>query len=143
MDASNAITTRFSPYLVLEYVTNERINNAGGGHSPPPASPVPMQHLSCHITSMSLSHACKAIISCIKQEKGYNIKKFYYNDKFLLNIKTLLKFLRYSYYVLTDWKVLHLILRELPQVMQNRALVLSRYSNDIDLFAAALCSMVS
>lgn len=48
----------------------------------------------------------------------------------------------YSLYFLTDWKVLYLILKELPQVMQNRALVLSRH-NDIDFFAAALCSMVS
>ncbi|KMQ95864.1 tuberin-like isoform x1 protein [Lasius niger] len=103
--------TRFSPYLALEHGTTERMNSAGGGNSPPPASPVPLQHLSCHITSMSLTHGCKTIISCIKQEK--------------------------------DWKVLYLILKELPQVMQNRALVLSRHSNDIDFFAAALCSMVS
>jgi len=46
-------------------------------------------------------------------------------------------------FFLTDWKVLYLILKELPQVMQNRALVLSRHSNDIDFFAAALCSMVN
>ncbi|KYM81590.1 Tuberin [Atta colombica] len=91
LDASNATITRFSPYLVLEHV--------------------PLQHLSCHITPISLTHGCKTIISCIKQEK--------------------------------DWKVLYLILKELPQVMQNRALVLSRHSNDIDFFAAALCSMVS
>ncbi|XP_039314149.1 tuberin isoform X1 [Solenopsis invicta] len=103
--------TRFSSYLVLEHGTSERMNNAGGGNSPPPVSPVPLQHLSCHITPISLTHGCKTIISCIKQEK--------------------------------DWKVLYLILKELPQVMQNRALVLSRHSNDIDYFAAALCSMVS
>ncbi|KAM0730676.1 Tuberin [Formica fusca] len=108
LEAPNA--TRFSPYLVLEHGATERMNSAGGGNSPPPASPVPLQHLSCHITPMSLTHGCKTIISCIKQEK--------------------------------DWKVLYLILKELPQVMQNRALVLSRH-NDIDFFAAALCSMVS
>lgn len=44
--------------------------------------------------------------------------------------------------VFVDWKVLQLVLKELPQVMQNRALVLSRHTNDIDYFAAALCSMV-
>ncbi|EZA47091.1 Tuberin [Ooceraea biroi] len=109
LDATNGTVTRFSPYLVLEHGT-ERMSSAGGGNSPPPASPVPLQHLSCHITPMSLTHGCKVIISCIKQEK--------------------------------DWKVLHLILKELPQVMQNRALILSRHSNDIDFFAAALCSMV-
>ncbi|XP_066593113.1 tuberin [Prorops nasuta] len=42
-----------------------------------------------------------------------------------------------------DWKILYLILKEMPQIMQNRALILSRNSNDIDFFAAALCSMVS
>ncbi|XP_032669228.1 tuberin [Odontomachus brunneus] len=111
LDASNGTVMRFSPYLVLEHFTTERMNSASGGNSPPPASPAPLQHLSCHVTPMSLTHACKAVILCIKQEK--------------------------------DWKVLHLILKELPQVMQNRALMLSRHSNDIDVFAAALCSMVS
>jgi len=69
LDATNATVTRFSPYLILEHGT-ERINSAGGGNSPPPASPVPLQNLSCHITPMSLTHGCKVIISCIKQEKG-------------------------------------------------------------------------
>ncbi|XP_033337917.1 TSC complex subunit tuberin isoform X3 [Megalopta genalis] len=109
-DAQNASVTRFSPYLVLEHAATERMNSGGGGNSPPPASPAP-SHLSCQITHMSLAHACKAVISCIKSEK--------------------------------DWKVLQLVLKELPQVMQNRALVLSRHTNDIDCFATALCSMVS
>ncbi|KAK2584988.1 hypothetical protein KPH14_008518 [Odynerus spinipes] len=111
LDPSNATVIRYSPYLVLEHAPSERMNNAGGSSSPPPASPAPLQHLSCQVTHMSLAHACKAVISCIKQEK--------------------------------DWKVLQLVLKELPQVMQNRALVLSRHSNDIDFFATALCSMVS
>ncbi|KOC65846.1 Tuberin [Habropoda laboriosa] len=110
-DAQNSSVTRFSPYLVLEHATAERMNSGGGGSSPPPVSPAPLQHLSCQITHMSLAHACKAVISCIKLEK--------------------------------DWKVLQLVLKELPQVMQNRALILSRHTNDIDYFAAALCSMVS
>jgi hypothetical protein len=41
-----------------------------------------------------------------------------------------------------EWRVLHLILQEVPQVMQNKALILSRHGNDIDYLAAALCSMV-
>ncbi|XP_076749493.1 TSC complex subunit tuberin isoform X3 [Xylocopa sonorina] len=110
-DAQNLSVTRFSPYLVLEHATSERMNSGGGGSSPPPVSPAPLQHLSCQITHMSLAHACKAVISCIKLEK--------------------------------DWKVLQLVLKELPHVMQNRALILSRHTNDIDHFAAALCSMVS
>lgn len=48
----------------------ERMNSGGGGSSPPPVSPAPLQHLSCQITHMSLAHACKAVISCIKLEKG-------------------------------------------------------------------------
>ncbi|XP_015588565.1 tuberin [Cephus cinctus] len=114
-DSANGTVNRFSPYLVLEHAPTERLSGAGtaggGGSSPPPASPAPLQHVSCHITHMSLAHACKAVVSCIKQEK--------------------------------DWKVLQLILKEMPQVMQNRALILSRHSNDIDYLAAALCSMVS
>lgn len=42
----------------------------------------------------------------------------------------------------SDWEVLHLILQEVPQVMQNKALILSRHGSDIDYLAAALCSMV-
>lgn len=76
LDSSNAI--RFSPYLVLEHGATERMSSAGGSNSPPPASPVPLQHLSCHITMMSLTHGCKTIISCIKQEKGNALRiKFY------------------------------------------------------------------
>lgn len=139
LEPPNAI--RFSPYLVLEHGATERMNSAGGGSSPPPASPVPLQHLSCHITPMSLTHGCKTIISCIKQEKG-ELFKMTFLRKFSHSLCT-----KFSYYILpyisTDWKVLYLILKELPQVMQNRALVLSRHSNDIDFFAAALCSMVS
>ncbi|XP_012271509.1 tuberin isoform X2 [Orussus abietinus] len=111
-DAGMSSVTRFSPYLVLDHGPSERLGGGGGGgSSPPPASPAPLQHVSCQVTHMSLAHACKAVITCIKQEK--------------------------------DWKVLSLILKEMPQVMQNRALILSRHSNDVDLLASALCSMVS
>ncbi|XP_015113598.1 tuberin [Diachasma alloeum] len=113
-DSVTGVVTHFSPYLVLEHAPSppERMSSGGGGNSPPPPlSPAPLQHISCQVTHLSLAHACKAVISCIKQEK--------------------------------DWKVLQLILKEMPQVMQNRALILSRHSNDIDYLAAALCSMVS
>ncbi|KAK7072997.1 hypothetical protein SK128_006155, partial [Halocaridina rubra] len=40
-----------------------------------------------------------------------------------------------------DWDVLRLILERVPQVLQNKALILSRDGNDIDYFAAALCSL--
>jgi len=69
LDATNGTVTRFSPYLILEHGT-ERINSASGGNSPPPASPAPLPNLSGLITPMSLTHGCKVIISCIKQEKG-------------------------------------------------------------------------
>ncbi|XP_048507911.1 tuberin isoform X2 [Athalia rosae] len=113
-DANTGIVTRYSPYLVLEHAPADRLGSnasGGGGASPPPASPAPVQHVSCQITHMSLAHACKAVVTCLKQEK--------------------------------DWRVLQLLLKEMPQVMQNRALILSRHTNDIDCLAAALCSMVS
>ena len=110
-DFSTGTITRFSPYLALEHSSNDRMSTGSGGSSPPPASPAPLQHISCHITQISLAHACRAVISCIKQDK--------------------------------DWKVLQLILKEMPQVMQNRALILSRQNNDIHELTSALCSMVS
>lgn len=48
----------------------------------------------------------------------------------------------YMVFNILEWRVLHLILHEVPQVMQNKALILSRHGNDIDYLAAALCSMV-
>jgi len=48
----------------------------------------------------------------------------------------------YIVFNILEWRVLHLILQEVPQVMQNKALILSRHGNDIDYLAAALCSMV-
>lgn len=109
-DPSTGTILRFSSYLALEHSSNDKLTTGSGGSSPPPASPAPLQHLSCHITQISLAHACRAIISCIRQEK--------------------------------DWKVLQMLLKELPQVMQNRTLILSRQS-DIHELTSALCSMVS
>ncbi|XP_069184781.1 tuberin [Procambarus clarkii] len=42
-----------------------------------------------------------------------------------------------------DWEVLRMILERVPQVLLNKALILSRDGNDIDYFAAALCSLVT
>lgn len=98
----------FSPYLGVDHKHGER---TGGASSPPPVSPAPTAHVPCVFTALSLTHACKAVISGLKNER--------------------------------DWKVLHLILTQVPEVMKNKALILSRHANDIDLMAASLCSIVS
>lgn len=47
-------------------------------------------------------------------------------------------------YYISDWEVLHLLLQQIPLVLQNKALVLSKEGNkDIDLLVEALCLMVS
>lgn len=42
-----------------------------------------------------------------------------------------------------DWEVLRMILERVPQVLLNKALILSRDGNDIDYFAAALCALIT
>ncbi|CAL4122282.1 unnamed protein product, partial [Meganyctiphanes norvegica] len=42
-----------------------------------------------------------------------------------------------------DWEVLRLILECVPQVLQNKALILSKDGNDIDYLAAALYALIS
>ncbi|XP_026278513.1 tuberin isoform X1 [Frankliniella occidentalis] len=98
----------FSPYLGVDHKHGER---TGGASSPPPVSPAPSAHVPCVFTALSLTHACKAVISGLRHER--------------------------------DWKVLELILSQVPEVMKNKALILSRHANDIDQMAASLCSIVS
>lgn len=42
-----------------------------------------------------------------------------------------------------DWKILSLLLQELPSILQNKSLMLSKHGTDIGLLADALCSMAS
>ncbi|RZF45475.1 hypothetical protein LSTR_LSTR009346 [Laodelphax striatellus] len=42
-----------------------------------------------------------------------------------------------------DWQVLSMILQETPQIIKNRALVLSRLHGEVDMLAGALCAMVT
>lgn len=42
-----------------------------------------------------------------------------------------------------DWKILELVLCQLPNVMENKALILSKNGNDVDTLAAQLCHMVT
>lgn len=41
-----------------------------------------------------------------------------------------------------DWRILNLLLQELPNIMQNKSLLLGKHGNDVGLLADALCSMV-
>ncbi|CAG7833459.1 unnamed protein product [Allacma fusca] len=63
------------------------------------------------VTSISLTLACKLVVTCLRKEK--------------------------------DWKILELVLKQIPHVLENKALVLSKHGNDIDYLATALCAMVT
>uniref|UniRef100_A0A8D8YNL1 Tuberin n=5 Tax=Cacopsylla melanoneura TaxID=428564 RepID=A0A8D8YNL1_9HEMI len=41
-----------------------------------------------------------------------------------------------------DWTIVSFLLQEIPHSLRNRALVLTRYNNDVDDLAAALCNMI-
>lgn len=102
---------RYSPYLCVL----SRTSSTGTG-SPPPASPAVTQQTTSHqsgqITHVSLRYAFKIFITCLREEK--------------------------------DWDVLQLVLQEIPHVMQNKALVLSKQgNNEIDHLATALCAMLT
>ena len=42
-----------------------------------------------------------------------------------------------------DWQILRFVLESIPKMLENKALIMSRYSNDIDYFAMPLFRMVS
>ena len=48
-----------------------------------------------------------------------------------------------SFYLTLDWSILKMILEGIPKMLQNKALIVSRDSNDIDYFADALTGVVS
>lgn len=42
-----------------------------------------------------------------------------------------------------DWNVIKLLLEELPQLLQNKQLILAATYEDIGFFSSRLCAMVS
>nr|CAD7432433.1 unnamed protein product [Timema monikensis] len=129
---------RFSPYLLVDHKEGER--TGGGGSSPPPMSPAPTTYPTCTVTQLSLIQACKLVIACLRQERGELDTLQERGELDTLSLPSLvIACLRQE----RDWKVLSLILQEVPQVMKNKALILSHHSNEIDLLASALCAMVS
>ncbi|KAB7503587.1 Tuberin [Armadillidium nasatum] len=42
-----------------------------------------------------------------------------------------------------DWTLLKMILEKVPEVLQNKALILSKQGNDIDYLATTLCSLIT
>ncbi|KAK9508825.1 hypothetical protein O3M35_006287 [Rhynocoris fuscipes] len=42
----------------------------------------------------------------------------------------------------TDWKVMLLLIQEVPNMLKNRALLVSEYSSDVDGLACAICAMI-
>lgn len=65
--------------------------------------------------------------------------------KFKRNIPSICYENMYScVYFSTDWEVLRLVLQELPQVLQNKSLILTKQgNNEVDLLVDAVCGLVS
>lgn len=122
-DASGRI--KFSSYLCVTY----RNIDKGPLASPPPASPAVSQHPNCTVTYMSMVNAFRIVILCLKNEKG----KFAFKLINSFNSKNLL----------TDWKVLSLVLQELPSALHNKTLILSKHeNNEVGILVTKLCRMV-
>ncbi|KAK4874613.1 hypothetical protein RN001_013973 [Aquatica leii] len=106
LDANGKV--QFSPYLCITYRGTER----GPMGSPPPVSPAVTQLAPCVITSVPLRPVFKIFVTCLTQDK--------------------------------DWEVLHLLLQNIPLVLQNKSLILSRQgNNEIYLLVDALCAMIT
>lgn len=65
---------RFSPYLLVDHGNDDRAT------SPPITQPTATTAMTSAplVTYLSLSHACKSVISCLKQEKDWKVRILYF-----------------------------------------------------------------
>lgn len=131
---------RYSPYLCVASIsTNQTVTpRSQQVTSPPPAlsagpapaSPSPAQ------TQAPIQLSSQTAAQLADKSAQQQITQVSLRNAFRVFISCLTKE--------KDWEVLHLLLREIPKVMQNKALVLSKHgAAELDVLASALCAMVS
>ncbi|XP_071440421.1 tuberin-like [Hetaerina americana] len=122
---------RFSPYLAVDHRHSEK--PPGAGSSPPPSTMPPASSVTTSAPPPSTAPPSTAHLA---HHPSCTITH--------LSLTYACKAVFLSLIQERDWKVLHLILQEIPQVMQNKALILSRDgANDVDNLAHSLCLLVS
>ena len=112
------------------YVTYSLEKNAGG----PPPSPALFQQSMNIVNHIPVKYAFKVFIMCLNQEKGKLFIIIYYGFDFYVK----------NLHFIPDWDVLNLVLMQLPHVLENKALILTKQGNkEMHLLMDALYNMVT
>lgn len=130
-----ASLSRFSPYILIDHKHGERVGGASRKEVVRSATEdsASVTHNHSNVTYMSLGEACAAVNRCLGHERDWRVLKLVLER--IPRVRSQIVTFLYS--------LLELFSRfYLFQVLNNKALVLSRHNTDIDDVGKALCSLI-